>query len=351
MGTREDQKRKALLGKVKAWASRPHGESYIGKNLTIGSYTDTEGKFRQRDFFRDRTMIRDRARLHQQFSKKASRYGEDEAWVNRRTEATLKKLTEWRDSQSAPLNTKISIGKGQSKREYKSAGSAIRDRRDRVLTAPHLDNLKNSDGETSVSLNELLKKRSDTINRFRNFTDPKNGYIGSSLSQVREEGYAAHLRDRKLKEAEGQRAIQDKLGNGKAITSTPGLVAYDLYGKPVAPVDPLKNFHGTMSNKERSALSQQHLVARAAYRTALSQWNKENPNLIGRDLASLDRVTYAMSAENRAREAIALGNQKVLQGMTSELHRQNKAIDSANFLASRGYTYNDKSRQWEKANG
>lgn len=249
-----------------------------------------------------------------------------------------KRLQDYKDANSKRTNTQITIGDKQ--KTYTSAGELLADRA-KARQAKKFGQLAAST-PSRIEAGSRLEETRSALNDF--LTNKK--YIGSSVTAVREKGYADHLAKRKLDAAKKQQRVTDAQG-GKGGSSGSSLVAYDAYGKPVQPVDPLKNFHGTMSNKDRADLQKQFLVQNAAYRTAMSQWNAENPNLVGRDVASLDRGTYAMSAENRAREAEATANRAILNGMTNDIKQQTKQIESANFLASNGYTYDDNDKKWK----
>jgi hypothetical protein len=201
---------------------------------------------------------------------------------------------------------------------------------------------KNKSGEwTHFSVGEL-KTRLDKLAAKRD-TLLKNGG-GDSLTTRLNSAYRDNLHSRRLTAAKYNKQVQDESGNGKPSGSS--LIATDAYGRPVRPVNPLKNFKGPMSVKAREQLAIQHAVQEAAWRTADAQWRAENPNLVGRDVASLDRGTFMMSEQARGIEAQHKADQSILRGINQDVSKLTKSIDAANFLKSEGYRYDNEDKRW-----
>lgn len=253
---------------------------------------------------------------------------------------TGREVRDWHMRRFAPKDTKINI----NGKDYTSL-DAIQKERDDKAHKEKIDNalniLKTKDGkghhsvyDLTSSVDKLTGERDTLIKQGR----------GDSLTTRLNSAYRDNLHSRRLAAAKQNQDIRNESGNGKP--SGPSLIATDTYGRPVRPVNPLKNFKGPMSVKAREQLAIQHAVQEAAWRTADAQWRAENPNLVGRDVASLDRGTFMMSEQARGIEAQHKADQSILRGINQDLAGLTKSIDAANFLKDNGYRYDDKKNQW-----
>lgn len=256
----------------------------------------------------------------------------------RGTRAAGRAYQQWYERNVAPRNLLINGQKYASFDAFQKErlGKA---RQEKINDA--LDVLKNTDGETYRSTSDPNFKHAELIKTRDTFL--KQGR-GDSLTARLNSAYRDNLHSRRLAAAQQNRQVQDASGNGKPLG--PNLIATDAYGRPIRPANPLKNWKGPLSVKVREQLAVQHAVQDAAWRTADAQWRAENPNLVGRDVASLDRGTFMMSEQARGIEAQHKADQSILRGMNQDLANLTKSIDAANFLKGSGYRYDDKTKQW-----
>lgn len=175
---------------------------------------------------------------------------------------------------------------------------------------------------------------------------------GGSYQTRFEDAFRKFLHGRKKTAAEQTAELRKVAAGAPNGAALPGgannnLVSYDTYGRPVDPgILNLSQYYGKLSKEAISALTLDHAKRKAAYRTAQSQYNKENPHLVGRDVASMLRTEFRESAAGQAVRQDYLRDKEAARTIQKNIADQTTALNAYNTLTDAGYQY-DKDKGWQ----